>query len=241
MAEPLPPMPEKLEEQAWIEVIQKMDEVYNDLLQYEVALEEKNEARENRRAQERRQKHPLERVQRERLRRRAVEAVALLERRAGGRETARNVHLVCTLREIHEDLLLRDGFVDAARVALTEVGLARDVPPLVVGPIMPESRDIPLEEPADGRRVTGADRRPLIAATPSHSHANWGAPHDPPCARSVHGALDQRAHQAAARRPRWRPWVCLASTTGFRWCRRDPRRAIRWHQLSVLVVRLVAV
>ena len=32
---PLPPGGE----QAWIEVIQKMDEVYNDLLQYEVALE----------------------------------------------------------------------------------------------------------------------------------------------------------------------------------------------------------
>ena len=32
--------------QAWIEVIQKMDEVYNDLLQYEVALEEKNAALE---------------------------------------------------------------------------------------------------------------------------------------------------------------------------------------------------
>ena len=29
-------------EEVWIEVIQKMDEVYNDLLQYEVALEEKN-------------------------------------------------------------------------------------------------------------------------------------------------------------------------------------------------------
>lgn len=29
-------------EQVWIEVIQKMDEVYHDLLQYEVALEEKN-------------------------------------------------------------------------------------------------------------------------------------------------------------------------------------------------------
>ena len=35
-----------LGEQAWIEVIQKMDEVYNDLLQYEVALEEKNAALE---------------------------------------------------------------------------------------------------------------------------------------------------------------------------------------------------
>ena len=34
-------------EQAWIEVIQKMDEVYNDLIQYEVALEEKNAALEN--------------------------------------------------------------------------------------------------------------------------------------------------------------------------------------------------
>ena len=33
-------------EQAWIEVIQKMEEVYNDLLQYEVALEEKNTALE---------------------------------------------------------------------------------------------------------------------------------------------------------------------------------------------------
>ena len=32
---------EGLGEDAWIEVIQKMDEVYNDLLQYEVALEEK--------------------------------------------------------------------------------------------------------------------------------------------------------------------------------------------------------
>ena len=40
---PLPPGGE----QAWIEVIQKMDEVYNDLLQYEVALEEKNAALED--------------------------------------------------------------------------------------------------------------------------------------------------------------------------------------------------
>ncbi len=37
---------EGLGEQAWIEVIRKMDEVYNDLLQYEVALEEKNAALE---------------------------------------------------------------------------------------------------------------------------------------------------------------------------------------------------
>jgi len=33
-------------EDVWIDVIQKMDEVYNDLLQYEVALEEKNSALE---------------------------------------------------------------------------------------------------------------------------------------------------------------------------------------------------
>ena len=39
---PLPPGGET----AWIEVIQKMDEVYNDLLQYEVTLEEKNAALE---------------------------------------------------------------------------------------------------------------------------------------------------------------------------------------------------
>jgi two-component system, NtrC family, sensor histidine kinase HupT/HoxJ len=35
-----------LGEDVWIEVIQKMDEVYNDLLKYEVALEEKNAALE---------------------------------------------------------------------------------------------------------------------------------------------------------------------------------------------------
>ena len=45
-ADPHPPVDEGLGEQAWIEVIQKMDEVYNDLLQYEVALEEKNAALE---------------------------------------------------------------------------------------------------------------------------------------------------------------------------------------------------
>lgn len=44
-AEPLPSAtegPAGVGEQTWIEVIRKMDEVYNDLLQYEVALEEKN-------------------------------------------------------------------------------------------------------------------------------------------------------------------------------------------------------
>lgn len=40
------PIPEAMGEEAWIEVIRKMDEVYNDLLQYEVALEEKNAALE---------------------------------------------------------------------------------------------------------------------------------------------------------------------------------------------------
>jgi len=43
---PLGSPAEGIGEQAWIEVIQKMDEVYNDLLQYEVALEEKNAALE---------------------------------------------------------------------------------------------------------------------------------------------------------------------------------------------------
>ena len=41
------PPEEQFGEQAWIEVIQKMDEVYNELLQYEVALEEKNAALED--------------------------------------------------------------------------------------------------------------------------------------------------------------------------------------------------
>ena len=39
-------VPEGVGEAVWIEVIQKMEEVYNDLLQYEVALEEKNSALE---------------------------------------------------------------------------------------------------------------------------------------------------------------------------------------------------
>src|SRR3990172_5806971 len=39
-------VPEGVGEDVWIDVIRKMDEVYNDLLQYEVALEEKNAALE---------------------------------------------------------------------------------------------------------------------------------------------------------------------------------------------------
>jgi two-component system, NtrC family, sensor histidine kinase HupT/HoxJ len=39
-------LPAGVGEHVWIDVIQKMDEVYNDLLQYEVALEEKNAALE---------------------------------------------------------------------------------------------------------------------------------------------------------------------------------------------------
>lgn len=40
------PLPDALSEATWIDVIRKMDEVYNELLQYEVALEEKNAALE---------------------------------------------------------------------------------------------------------------------------------------------------------------------------------------------------
>jgi len=39
-------LPEAVGEEVWIDVIRKMDEVYNDLLEYEVALEEKNAALE---------------------------------------------------------------------------------------------------------------------------------------------------------------------------------------------------
>jgi len=47
---PLPEHPSVIagvDESVWIEVIRKMDEVYNDLLQYEVALEQKNAALED--------------------------------------------------------------------------------------------------------------------------------------------------------------------------------------------------
>lgn len=43
----LPPAPRDVGEEAWIEVIHKMDQVYNDLLKYEVQLEEKNAALED--------------------------------------------------------------------------------------------------------------------------------------------------------------------------------------------------
>ncbi|MEW5727347.1 MAG: ATP-binding protein [Pseudomonadota bacterium] len=39
-------LPEDLQETAWIEVIRKMEEVYSDLIQYEIELEEKNAALE---------------------------------------------------------------------------------------------------------------------------------------------------------------------------------------------------
>ncbi len=45
-AHPLDRPPEGVGEDVWIDVIRKMDEVYSDLLQYEVALEEKNAALE---------------------------------------------------------------------------------------------------------------------------------------------------------------------------------------------------
>jgi two-component system sensor histidine kinase HupT/HoxJ len=45
-SEPDPTAAEAMGDQAWISVIQKMDEVYSDLLRYEVALEEKNAALE---------------------------------------------------------------------------------------------------------------------------------------------------------------------------------------------------
>jgi len=41
-----PPALDGVDETVWVEVIRKMDEVYNDLLQYEVVLEQKNAALE---------------------------------------------------------------------------------------------------------------------------------------------------------------------------------------------------
>ena len=38
--------PDAMSESTWIDVVHKMDEVYNELLQHEVELEEKNEALE---------------------------------------------------------------------------------------------------------------------------------------------------------------------------------------------------
>ena len=47
IATPVEVPPQGVAEDVWLEVIRKMDEVYSDLLQYEVALEEKNAALED--------------------------------------------------------------------------------------------------------------------------------------------------------------------------------------------------
>lgn len=67
-----------------------------------------------------------------------------------------------------EDLLLKEGFSDAARRALSELALVQGLPPLLVGTIMSEGPGVELAPSLDGRDVTrlvsdGRVRLPRIA------------------------------------------------------------------------------
>jgi len=51
-----------------------------------------------------------------------------------------------------EDLLLKEGFIEASRVALIEMALLDNVPPVLVGTVVSEGlEDIALAPSSDGR------------------------------------------------------------------------------------------
>ena len=51
-----------------------------------------------------------------------------------------------------EDLLLKEGFIEASRVALIEMALLDNVPPVLVGTVVSEGlEDISLAPSSDGR------------------------------------------------------------------------------------------
>ena len=52
-----------------------------------------------------------------------------------------------------EDLLLKEGFIESARVALLELALLRDLPPILVGTVASEGPDVVLAPSSDGRDV----------------------------------------------------------------------------------------
>ena len=67
-----------------------------------------------------------------------------------------------------EDLLLKEGFCESARLALGELALAQNLPPLLVGTIVAEGPDVAIAPSMDGRDVTrvlieGRVRLPRIA------------------------------------------------------------------------------
>src|ERR1700685_4365905 len=52
-----------------------------------------------------------------------------------------------------EDLLLKEGFIESARLALLDLSLATDLPPLLVGTVASEGPDVVLAPSSDGRDV----------------------------------------------------------------------------------------
>jgi NAD+ synthase (glutamine-hydrolysing) len=53
-----------------------------------------------------------------------------------------------------EDLLLKEGFCESARLALEELARAQNLPPLLVGTVVAEGEDLVLAPSMDGRDVT---------------------------------------------------------------------------------------
>src|SRR5665213_424973 len=53
-----------------------------------------------------------------------------------------------------EDLLLKEGFIASAGVALDDLSRLLDLPPILVGTVVSEAPDIPLAPSGDGRDVT---------------------------------------------------------------------------------------
>jgi hypothetical protein len=87
-----------------------------------------------------------------------------------------------------EDLLLKEGFIEASRVALIEMALLDNVPPVLVGTVVSEGlEDIALAPSSDGRDVA----RPAFG--------ELGSPH---IANALGGAERRRRrrhrHEAAA-------------------------------------------
>jgi len=62
-----------------------------------------------------------------------------------------------------EDLLLKEGFIETSAQALADLSKADNVPPLIVGTVALESKDVLLAPSSDGRDFDDETRRPHVA------------------------------------------------------------------------------
>jgi predicted amidohydrolase len=65
-----------------------------------------------------------------------------------------------------EDLLLKEGFIESARLALLDLAQATDLPPLLVGTVASEGPDVVLAPSGDGRDVV----HPMFDRTETQSY-----------------------------------------------------------------------